>query len=988
MKKKSSMLIITMFLCTTAISLINLNTINVKGVTPFNPMPPSPNDNLDWGFDDNTSIGWHLVVINGSTPMINTNLKYNISNIALMNTTTAGHYAYTVQLKELYYNWTTDKLTEYLNLAENPIINSSMLNLTLSGNAGEFTSISAPGGPEGLILAPFIPRNNTALMLDWCGERLKNDYGYYLQDYDALLTTAVAPDNNLILLQNLSSGEYVRMIYYNNGTLKTGEINTTLYGSWPQFLFYNYTRLTDLIPHGVDNYWDFGGVDQVLGWQIKGGPWGGLDIIYNVSSIGMIDNATGNELSYNGISLSTMYWNVTEGGLKEQPDLMTFPISNVSLINYENELMEPVTFSGQGVAIFTNAFIPNNGSELDLHWCANALTRSNIASMMGGLDIVIVDTGTRNIHLESSLTGYYFDLTYLADGSLSYGELYADFGPGPSIMNYTRFYSFDPYDEIGNWSVEPGDVLYMGFGNNETKFEIVDIVNVSVNAGFAVLYTQQVIANKSVWNHTTELWEISEINSTIGCASESFPLLVLGEGIFPIMVPNGSTGEGIAKFFNLMLSNMDAFDEIEYGDNWMRIINTTNPGYGYFKFFENGILSYAYIEGLEFMSDNIEDSFVIFYKNATVLAVGTHTIELGIVDTFNITIDIGLDADSLLLFAGILNNPFNVSLDNGFLFIDIMLNDSANLDQALDGPINITIPPEVDIWDNVTIMWFNMSGDDGNGTWVEIPFTDLGNGVIVISINHTSVFAFTGSIPPKINNPTDIITGIAGGETIDWIITDDQGSGQYRVLANDTLGNTYVWVDWTAWTNNTNLNIAINRTNPGTFNFTIEYYDDTLTYGISDSVFVVVLNDPPEVNNPIDIATITTTGSETLGWVLTDDSGSGQYRVLANDTLGNYYVWVGWTAWTNNTILNIAINRTVIGTFNYTIEYYDNFGTLGLSDTVIVTVSSPPDDGGGDPTTDPPAIPGFNPLIISMTLAISVISVVIVLNRKKRIILR
>jgi len=757
MKKKSSMLIITMLLCTTAILLINLNTINVKGVTPFNPMPPSPNDNLDWGFDDNTSIGWHLDVFNGDTPMLTANLKYNISNIALMNTTDVSHEIYTVQLKQLYFNWTTEKLTEYLNLTTNPIINCSMVNLTVSGPiTGEFTGVSAPtGGPEALLIAPFIPRNNTALMLDWCGERLKNDFGYYLWDDNPILTTLVSPDNNLILLQNSSfSGEYVRMIYYDNGTLKTGELNTTVRGLYPAFLRYNYTRITDLLPHGVDNYWDFGGVDQVMGWQMAGGPWGELDLIYNISDIGIIDNPTGNGLPYNGITLKSMYWNGTEGGLREQTNLTAYPLSNYSLIHYENEVMEATSFGA--MVIFTNVFIPKNGSDqLDLHWCADAMTRSNLAAMLG-LDIVIVNNSTRNIHLEGSGTGFYLDMTYLSDGSLSYGEIYADFGPGPSIMNYTRFYNFDPFDEIGEWTVEVGDVLYMGFNSNETKFEIIDIINASINSEMGMLHASQVIANVSVWNHTLEVWVITEVNATVGSASEAYPILLMDEsGSFPIMVPNGTTGEEMASIFSLYVQHTPDFDQVEYGDYWFRIVNTTNPGSGYFEFFENGILSYAYIEGIKFMADSIEDTNVIFYKNATILGVGIHTIELGIVDIFNITIDIALNDNTLLLFAGFDKNPFNVTLTNGHLFIDIMLNASANLNQVLESPINITITYDTSKLENVKIMWFNMSADGGNGTWEEVPFTDLGNGTIIISVNHTSVFAFTATSKATSEGPPD-----------------------------------------------------------------------------------------------------------------------------------------------------------------------------------------------------------------------------------------
>ncbi len=103
----------------------------------------------------------------------------------------------------------------------------------------------------------------------------------------------------------------------------------------------------------------------------------------------------------------------------------------------------------------------------------------------------------------------------------------------------------------------------------------------------------------------------------------------------------------------------------------------------------------------------------------------------------------------------------------------------------------------------------------------------------------------------------------------------------------------------------------------------------------------IIPNDPPEVNHPDDIIT-TTSGGEMISWNITDDRGSGKYRILANDTSGSYYTWVDWIDWTNNTNLNIKINRAQTGIFNYTIEYTDNDTVSGTPDMVIVTINPAP----------------------------------------------
>jgi hypothetical protein len=118
--------------------------------------------------------------------------------------------------------------------------------------------------------------------------------------------------------------------------------------------------------------------------------------------------------------------------------------------------------------------------------------------------------------------------------------------------------------------------------------------------------------------------------------------------------------------------------------------------------------------------------------------------------------------------------------------------------------------------------------------------------------------------------------------------------------------------------------------------------------GTDEDIFYkkVFSNNNPYINHPSDIIT-TLTGVESIGWILYDDYGGGQYRIRTNDTSGVYYTWKDWTSWINTTPLNIVINRSFPGTFNYTIEYNDIYNLSGIVDTVIVIISpasAPPDD--------------------------------------------
>ena len=98
-----------------------------------------------------------------------------------------------------------------------------------------------------------------------------------------------------------------------------------------------------------------------------------------------------------------------------------------------------------------------------------------------------------------------------------------------------------------------------------------------------------------------------------------------------------------------------------------------------------------------------------------------------------------------------------------------------------------------------------------------------------------------------------------------------------------------------------------------------------------------VINLPPTTNNPADIST-TKTGTETIDWILSDDQGPGQYRVIVTGVSGSR-VWMDLAPWANNMALNVPIDRTAVGTFSYTLEYMDDQGTWGSADVVVVVIT-------------------------------------------------
>ena len=223
--------------------------------------------------------------------------------------------------------------------------------------------------------------------------------------------------------------------------------------------------------------------------------------------------------------------------------------------------------------------------------------------------------------------------------------------------------------------------------------------------------------------------------------------------------------------------------------------------------------------------------------------------------------------------------------------------------------------------------------------WISQICSDGSGGAIITWEDHRNpsedIYAFLiQSALPISNHPEEIITAIGRSEGIEWVLSDDIGGGQYRVIANSTNGNLYEWTEWAAWTINTPLSVPINRSTLGVFNYTIEFYDNDDQYGKPDTVIVTIgENNAPTSNHPNDTS-IVEFRSETISWTLYDDFGGGQYQILKNSAL-----WKNWTSWTIDTPIVIAVNTTVLGSYNYTILYYDDQNAYGTQDTVIVNIA-------------------------------------------------
>ncbi|MBD3227998.1 MAG: hypothetical protein GF329_07395 [Candidatus Lokiarchaeota archaeon] len=179
---------------------------------------------------------------------------------------------------------------------------------------------------------------------------------------------------------------------------------------------------------------------------------------------------------------------------------------------------------------------------------------------------------------------------------------------------------------------------------------------------------------------------------------------------------------------------------------------------------------------------------------------------------------------------------------------------------------------------------------------------------------------------PWDDNPSDRIVSNIGFDTISWHLYDDIGLSHYRIIINGSKQN------WSVISVNGSLiSYPISKSKSGFFNYTI-LYNDSVNQFSSDTVIVKV--DFYPWNDKVSNITTDYNDSYTVNWTLYDDYGGANYRVLVDGIPSN------WTMWINCTKVQYPINRSSLGLFNYTIEYYDNQAKMNTS-TIFIRVQDP-----------------------------------------------
>jgi len=476
-------------------------------------------------------------------------------------------------------------------------------------------------------------------------------------------------------------------------------------------------------------YWDFDN-DTVVSWIYSedfNGAKSSKPLYFNISDI-FYNNNTGYDSDYYYyVQLRELYFNATFNKVMVNSEA---DIINASLVNFTTFTVVPMV-TGESWGYF-NLFIPNNGtSGLHLRFFAEALLyyygSSDLAMLWTSPTWQIIGGDTLFFYDSTMNSNSYVRLVYYSNGTLKTGEIFEDFSlfmPGYYVRrNLTRNFDFNPIDDI-EWDVEKGDLLYYGLNLNETKYEIVGIVNITE---YYETY-QYVLANRSIWNFEFEIWQQIEENITIGQANEySFNPNVV--------IPISKSAEDI---YNLMLPTAQFFPAIKlyYGDNWFSYTNTSSGDKTYWEYFSNGITKYNY-----FYNGTTKIYYVTYWKNITECIIGYNLINYSFWNVnynFNLTVEISINNNIQYLYAAFSKNPTGVKINKDeYFYFDLMFNEISQI----KFPINITIEYDTSLTDGFILWYFN----ETLKTWIQIPFTDNGAGTITVKLTHNSIYALTST---------------------------------------------------------------------------------------------------------------------------------------------------------------------------------------------------------------------------------------------------
>ncbi len=327
---------------------------------------------------------------------------------------------------------------------------------------------------------------------------------------------------------------------------------------------------------------------------------------------------------------------------------------------------------------------------------------------------------------------------------------FIDLQVGYYMGNMTSY--FERVDELVEWDIDIGDVLYFKKNINddlqEVRLTITSINQIFINmstTGFPkptgqpeLQFFTEIYAESAQWHKNDEMWNIHPTNNKtlFAAANEYWPIAPFAMmGAFPLYFPEGTVATDFQNLFGMMTS---MFDDITYNPGQIIMRNTTANKELQMHFDETtGRMTYLggddmmesdwiymsvypeYIENLDPGSNH----FTLqsdFSMDTTVEA-----------DIYTATSGSGVD----YLYALLPFNPIETPLPNGtaLLYLDAKITNHTQIGENIS--MTVTLPPSLDLSTlDIFLYAWNMGGtsewdEPPPDFWLSVTFNYAANSV-------------------------------------------------------------------------------------------------------------------------------------------------------------------------------------------------------------------------------------------------------------------
>ena len=616
-----------------------------------------------------------------------------------------------------------------------------------------------------------LPLNNSALELDILAPVINETMYDPLSDimfnqYDSYEYNLVA---NSMRFDNSTDGYFAYAEYYgNNGTLKYAKTSMLANMGTPMVINATFQRvfdydITDEVEWGV-NVGDSVTIDLYEG----GDPDDAYDLKFTVTNITDINVPT----PFNSFNF-------------EESIPMAFQVvfANVSVWNgIAYEVVEtgfPMGAANNFYPMFFEGFsppellliIPTSASIEDLEFLMNP---DKLRIYNAPLDTIEINDGTS---LEFSIfnsTGHDF-----INGTIDKATGLYEFFVG--LMEGDLVYYEQKSSSLVDWFLDSGDTFYYKVNEDDSEDRIVRatilgtelyFLNVSMleyeSGGLYTVPSGQpefqffsgIKVDLDLWNATSETWYSMESDTALGIANIYWPLspLVFGEGSgFPLLFPTGVQGSDFSGLFNAYST---IFDDINFGNNYVTLVNTTLDRQLDFHFDStSGILTYLGGWVNQPGGDSTDWSYTSVYPlNIENLTSGVSSFDFESDFVINIDLSISLNLTSApfeYLYALFPFNPVNVPLPNGTALC--YLDQITSHPSLVSGNITMTVTFPMSINLGTTDVYLFAWNVSGSSTWEIAPpesyEISLGTNSIIIFYGaysaDSTIFAISYKPPPS-----------------------------------------------------------------------------------------------------------------------------------------------------------------------------------------------------------------------------------------------